>query len=75
MSLPQRTKTSQEWNDLIGANPGLTGKDLLMMRHVCYAEIEKIRQRPLLVYATKFLEALPNTPNLIDLSDIDGFTD
>jgi ClpP class serine protease len=45
------------------------------MRFNCYLEIETIRKRPLLIYASKFINALPNTPNFIDLSDIDGFTD
>ena len=29
----------------------------------------------MLIYASKFINALPNTPNNIDISDIDGFTD
>ncbi len=73
-SLP-RIKTSQDWNNFIGANPQIDGNMLLAMRHQCYADIESIRKRPLIVYATKFLDALPNTPNFIDISDVDGFTD
>jgi Serine dehydrogenase proteinase len=73
-SLP-RIKTSQDWNNFIAATPGLTTQNLLDMRMACYAEIEKLRNRPLIIYASKFLDALPNTPNFIDLSDIDGFTD
>lgn len=54
----------------------MTGKDLFGLRKGCYGDIEKLRGRPLLVYATKFLEALPpGVPNQIDLSDVDGFTD
>lgn len=54
----------------------MTGKDLFALRKVCYEEIEKHRRRPLLVYATKFLEGVPQgAPNSIDLSDVDGFTD
>ena len=31
---------------------------------------------PLLVYVTKFLENIPQgAPNIIDLPDVDGFTD
>ena len=45
------------------------------MRLACYASIEAIRKRPLLVYSSKFINALPNTPNNIDISDVDGFTD
>lgn len=73
-SLP-RIKTSQDWNNFIAANPQLDGNLLLAMRNQCYADIEAIRKRPLIVYATKFLDALPNTPNFIDISDVDGFTD
>ena len=73
-SLP-RIKTSQDWNNFIAANPRLDGNLLLAMRNQCYADIENIRNRPLIVYATKFLDALPNTPNFIDISDVDGFTD
>ena len=73
-SLP-RIKTSQDWNIFIAANPQLDGSMLLAMRIQCYSDIEAIRKRPLIVYATKFLDALPNTPNFIDISDVDGFTD
>ena len=73
-SLP-RIKTSQDWNNFIGNNPQLNAAILFSMRTVCYTDIETFRKRPLLVYATKFLDALPNTPNFIDISDIDGFTD
>lgn len=77
MSTPPRIKNSQEFNQLIEANaqnPNL-GNDLLVMRLACYEAIEKLRKRPLLIYASKFINALPNTPNNIDISDIDGFTD
>lgn len=75
MSSQQRIKTSQDWNNFIASNPQLHGNDLLAMRHQCYADIEELRKRPLIIYATKFLDALPNTPNFIDISDVDGFTD
>ena len=75
--MPQRIKTSQEFNNFIAANSQLPslGSDLFSMRCECYAAIEAVRKRPLFIYATKFINALPNTPNSIDLSDIDGFTD
>jgi len=79
---PQRKKfkTTQDWNDFVAAlqqqGQGISGKDLYELRKACYEEIEQYRGRPLLVYATKFLEGvLPGTPNFIDLSDVDGFTD
>ena len=73
--MPQRIKTSQELNIFVAANPQLQTSDLLAMRLECYAEIEAMRGRPLFIYASKFINALPNTPNSIDISDIDGFTD
>jgi hypothetical protein len=79
---PQRKKfkTMQDWNDFVAAlqqqGQGISGKDLYELRKACYEEIEQYRGRPLLVYATKFLEGVPpGTPNFIDLSDVDGFTD
>lgn len=72
----KKFKTSQDWNDFIGSGQPLTGHDLFELRKSCYKEIEEYRNRPLLVYATKFLDSLPlGAPNFIDLSDVDGFTD
>ncbi|MCL5674311.1 MAG: hypothetical protein M1501_01015 [Candidatus Omnitrophica bacterium] len=73
-------KTVQDWNDyiapLLQSGKGITGKDLFELRKACYAEIEALRERPLLIYATKFLDGgPPGMPNQIDLSDVDGFTD
>lgn len=78
MASPQRKrfKTSQDWNDYVGTLQGVTGQELFELRKGCYQEIEKHRKRPLLVYATKFLDSMPlGAPNFIDLSDVDGFTD
>lgn len=79
---PQRKKfkTTQDWNDFIGpllqSGQRITGKDLFKLRKECYAEIEALRGRPLLIYATKFLDGVPpGVPNQIDLPDVDGFTD
>ena len=75
--MAQRIKTSQDFNLFIGANaqnPNL-GKEISDMRLACYEAIENLRKRPLLIYASKFINALPGTPNNIDISDIDGFTD
>lgn len=47
---------------------------MLNLRVQCYQEIEKLRGRPLLVYASSF-EVPIGTPNSIDLSDVDVFTD
>ena len=46
------------------------------LRVPVYKEIEKERNRPLLIYATKFINTPPNSKFIsIDLTDIDGFTD
>lgn len=76
----KKFKTTQDWNDFIGpilgSVKGITGAELFALRKVCYQEIEKLRGRPLLVYATKFLDGVPpGVPNQIDLPDVDGFTD
>lgn len=71
-----RFKSTQDWNNFIGDNQqGLTGDFLLQLRTKCYNEIEALRKRPLLVYASRFLNAPQGAPVSIDLSDIDGFTD
>lgn len=76
----KKFKSSQDWNDFIAnaqqSDQHITGQYLLELRKSCYGEIEEYRGRPLLVYATKFLDSLPQgVPNFIDLSDVDGFTD
>jgi len=70
-------KTAQDWyNFLQSKNGSISGPELFELRKSCYTEIEKHRGRPLLIYATKFLDGVPpGTPNFIDLSDVDGFTD
>jgi hypothetical protein len=82
MASPQRKKfkTIQDWHNFIGKKAEqkqqITGKELFELRKSCYKEIEKLRKRPLLIYATKFLDSLPSgAPNFIDISDVDGFTD
>jgi hypothetical protein len=53
-----------------------TGVDLYALRTGVYHDIEALRQRPLLVYAVKFITAgNPGAPISIDLGDVDGFTD
>ena len=77
----KRFKTTQDWNEFIASaqqpgQPPMTGGDVFELRKACYQDIEAHRQRPLLVYATKFVGgAPPGTPNYIDLTDVDGFTD
>lgn len=78
----QRRKfnTPQDWNDFIApllqSGKRIDGNALFTWRKQCYSDIEKLRGRPLLVYAAKFLGGVPpNVPNKIDLTDVDGFTD
>jgi len=78
MQLAQRLifKTSQDWNDFLTSGKQLSGQDLFELRKSCYRDIETLRGRPLLIYATKFVEGVPQgAPNLIELNDVDGFTD
>lgn len=71
---PIRFKSTQDWYNYANANPQLTGDDLSRLRISCYKEIERIRNRPLIIYVSKFLEG-QRVPNSIDLTDIEGFTD
>jgi len=70
-------KTTQDWYNFVQSKQGkISGPELFALRKACYEDIQKHRGRPLLIYATKFLEGMPpGTPNFIDLSDVDGFTD
>lgn len=75
MSTRQPISSMEDWMRFI-ANPQNNTVDLLAMRRLCYSEIEALRGRPLIVYATKFVDvSIPNVPNYIDLTDIDGFAD
>lgn len=68
-----RFKTTQDWYNFLAQNNRV---NFLALRKQCYENIEKYRKRPLLVYATKFLEKTSlDAPNFIDLSDVDGFND
>ncbi len=75
--MPQRIKTTQDFNIFIAENAQLPElvNILSNLRLASYEAIEALRKRPLIIFASKFINALPNTPNFIDISDIDGFTD
>ena len=75
--MEQRTKftSTQSWFDFLNSGVQLTPANLIAFRLECYAEIEAIRGRPLLIYVSQALGALPGAPVSIDLTDIDGFTD
>ena len=68
-------KTTQDWYNFLNTSGGRY--NLLELRRKCYKDIEKCRKRPLLVYATKFLERSlpPDAPIFIDIADIEGFSD
>ena len=76
-SVPQqRFKTSQAWNNFISSGPKITGLELLDFRKNCYLDIENLRGRPLIVYASKFIDgSTQGAPVSIELNDVDGFTD
>jgi len=72
-----------DWHEFLGGlqREGNQQVNLYQLRQECYRDIEKVRGRPLLVYAVKFPfpptpPQLPiNPPISIDLDDVDGFTD
>lgn len=81
LSARPRFKTFQDWHRFIPTlidqkDESINTSLLLYLRQQCYLDIERLRGRPLLVYISKFLTPIPpGTPNSIDISDIDGFTD
>jgi hypothetical protein len=75
----ERTKliTQLDWSNYL-ASGFRTGGDLLALRVQCYKDIEKLRGRPLIVYASNFTSTnahLGGNNNSILLDDVDGFTD
>ena len=69
-------KTTQDWHNFLNRTQGLGTLDPLEFRRNCYKDIERCRNRPLLVYATKFqLPPGATASNFIDLHDVDGFAD
>ena len=78
LKVPGRFRTHNDWvvfAERMRESDG-EGLDFFDIRKRTYEKIEKVRERPLLVYATKFLEdEIPGMPNSIDISDVDRFTD
>lgn len=76
---PQRIKFSNQLDWINYLNSGdKTLADLASLRRECYKDIETLRGRPLIVYASNFLceiAQLHQLNNSIVLDDIDGFTD
>jgi len=68
-----RVKNHQQWYEFQSTKE-VTLSDLRRMRVECYADISKLRGRPLLVYAVKMTER--DGANIsINISDLDGFND
>jgi len=67
--------TTQQWFNFLNSGKNLNLNDLLNLRLQCFQDIETVRGRPLIVYASQFLNAPPGAPLSIELSDVDGFTD
>jgi len=81
-SARQRFLRFSDWHDFINAIMGEDSKsvNLYELRQAVYSDIEKIRGRPLIVYAAKFPfpslpPQFPRPPIFIDLEDVDGFVD
>ena len=77
MPLEQRTKlkSTQDGYSFLNSGTPITLPDLFKLRIKSYQEIEVLRGRPLLVYASQALGAMQGAQVSIDLTDIDGFTD
>lgn len=77
-SLLLKFLNNQDWYNYLkdnGKKPTLLA-DIAELRKAAYKKIEDLRKRPLIIYATSFLDQLPpGSPISIDLSDVDGFTD
>jgi hypothetical protein len=72
----QTFKTSQDWNNFLSSNKQLSGQELFQLRKACYNDIESVRGKPLIIYASKFIDGSgQGAPVLIDINDVDGFTD
>ncbi len=71
----KKFKTFLDWHNFLAEKRAKkeTSIDLYKYRRDCYKDIEKIRKRPLLVYAVKFPSN--NLPVSIDIEDLDGFYD
>lgn len=75
----QRFLRVSDWHDFLGnlQRQGNQEVNLYHLRQQCYKDIEKLRERPLIVYSVQFPPPPSpiNVPISIDLDDVDGFTD
>ena len=79
MSNNPRFRSVLDWQNYIQAArddaQNLDGKALYDLRKECYRAIEEHRERPLIVYESKFPDTPRGAPVSIDQTDIDGFVD
>lgn len=69
-------RSTQDWHNFINSQKQSTGIDLFQLRADCYKDIEQLRGRPLIVYASKFINGSEkDAPITIDINDVEGFTD
>ena len=77
---PERLRftSNQVWNNFLKTLQPNSEIDLISLRRACYNDIQNLRGRPLLVFASRFVNPIPAPipiPNSIEINDIDGFTD
>jgi Serine dehydrogenase proteinase len=73
----RRFLSASDWHQyLADVRKGTEAPDTLLYDLRCgvYRDIEKLRERPLIVYAVRFIDSQLG-PISIDLGDVDGFTD
>lgn len=74
----RRFTTFGEWYGFIDEQrqlPEEGATNVYDLRKACYADIEKLRGRPLIVYAVEYPPHHNRAPISIDQQDVDGFTD
>ncbi|MBE2279187.1 MAG: hypothetical protein IAE91_02255 [Ignavibacteriaceae bacterium] len=73
----RRIKSVQDWQNVVQDLQDPDSKiDVLALRIDTYKAIEDYRKKPLIVYASQFIENLPySIQNTINIEDVDGFID
>jgi len=69
------TRVSDWHNFLRRRTEAKQSVELYPLRTACYKDIEALRERPILIYATKFVSNEVTGPVSIEMTDIDGFVD
>ena len=70
-----RFRSSADWHDLLNKVKAGEAVDFRRLRLDCWRNIEKLRDRPLFVYAVQYPDPPRGAPCSIDLTDIEGFID